>query len=259
VQIEQHNPADREHCVKVSNVSFAYGNEPVLEDISFEVKRGDYLGIIGPNGGGKTTLLKIILGLLKPQSGRVSVFGQDVYQLKGERAHIGYVPQRASQVDANFPATVREVVASGRTARVGLFRRFSREDNQAIDRALELAGMAKYRDTLINALSGGERQRAFIARALAGESQIIILDEPTVGVDVTAQEQFYAFLADLNHKYGLTVILVSHDIDVVNNEVHTLLCVNRKMICYGPAKDLLNQNYFEQLYGKKINFTFHGH
>jgi zinc transport system ATP-binding protein len=259
MQIEKHNPSDQAHCIKVENVSFAYGNELILEDINFEVLRGDYLGIIGPNGGGKTTLLKIMLGLLKPTTGRVKVFGQDVYRLKGERPHIGYVPQRSSQLDTNFPATVWEIVSSGRTARAGLFNALDKKDHEAIERALQITGMDKYRDTLINSLSGGERQRAFIARALAGEPQIIMLDEPTVGVDISSQEQFYTFLADLNHKYGLTVILVSHDIDVVNNEVHTLLCVNRKVICYGPAKDLMNENYFEKLYGKKINFTFHGH
>jgi zinc transport system ATP-binding protein len=260
MQIEQHNPADQQHCITVDNVSFGYKRgDPVLEDISFSINRGDYLGIIGPNGGGKTTLLKLMLGLLEPTQGKVSVFGQDVYRLKGERAHIGYVPQRSSQIDINFPATVSEIVASGRTARVGLFSRFGAADRAAIERALDITGMVKYRDTLINSLSGGERQRAFIARALAGEPQVLFLDEPTAGVDVASQEQFYGFLAELNHKHGLTIVLVSHDIDVVNNEVHTLLCVNRKVICFGPAKDLLNERYFEQLYGKQAKFTFHGH
>jgi zinc transport system ATP-binding protein len=259
MQIDKHDPKDQQHCIEVKGVSFAYGNELILEDISFTIPRGDYLGLIGPNGGGKTTLLKIILGLLKPATGSVKVFGQDVYQLKEERAHIGYVPQRSSQIDINFPATVQEIVTSGRTARLGIFGQLKQVDHEAIERALQITEMSKYRNTLINSLSGGQRQRVFIARALAGDPQVLILDEPTVGVDISSQEQFFAFLADLNHKYGLTIILVSHDIDIVTKEVHTLLALNKKVIIQGQAKDLLTQNYLEQLYGKSINFTFHGH
>ncbi len=259
MQLDEHPAKDREQCINVEHVSFWYGQESALDDVTFGVSRGDYLGIIGPNGGGKTTLLKIMLGLLKPASGSVKVFGQDIHRLKGERAHIGYVPQRASQVDVNFPATVEEIVSSGRTARVGLFHRLGAADHAAVDRAISIAGMERYRHTLINELSGGERQRAFIARALAGEPQVIILDEPSVGVDVSAQEQFFGFLATLNHEHGLTIVLVSHDIDVVTNEVHSLLALNRRVICHGPAKDLLKENYLKELYGGKVNFAFHGH
>lgn len=259
MQVTQHDPSAQEHCISVQNVSFRYDRDLVLEDVSFTVKRGDYVGIIGPNGGGKTTLLKIILGLLAPAQGTVRVFGSDVYRLKEERAHIGYVPQRLGAIDGAFPATVAELAATGRTARIGLFRRPTAEDRSAIDRALAIADMERWRNALVSELSGGTRQRAFIARALAGEPQVLILDEPTAGVDVPAQERFYAFLADLNHKHGLTIILVSHDIDVVSNEVHTLLCINRRVICQGPASELLTDEYLKQLYGSKIKFTFHGH
>lgn len=259
MQIDKHNPEDQKHCIQLNAVSFAYDNEAVLEDISFNISQGDYLGIIGPNGGGKTTLLKIILGLLKPTSGSVRVFGQDIYNLKSERAHIGYVPQRSSQIDTNFPATVGEIVASGRTARLGLFGSLQQEDKDAIARALEITEMAKHRNTLINSLSGGQRQRVFIARALAGDPQVLILDEPTVGVDIASQEQFFKFLADLHSKHGLTILLVSHDIDVVAKEVHTLLAINKKVVLSGPAEELVSKNYLEELYGKNINFTIHNH
>lgn len=259
MQIEKHDPKDQDNCIEISNVNFNYGKEPILEDVSFCIARGDYLGIIGPNGGGKTTLLKIILGLIKPDSGTVKVFGQDIYKLKKERAHIGYVPQRSSQIDTNFPATVYEIVESGRTALNGILGSLKQADKDAIENALKITEMGQYRNALINSLSGGQRQRVFIARALAGEPQILILDEPTVGVDIPSQEQFFKFLADLNHKYGLTIILVSHDIDVITKEVHSLLALNKKVIIQGKAKDLLTEDHLTKLYGTGINFTHHGH
>ncbi len=248
-----------ENLIELKNVNFSYGFNSVLEDVSFSVKVGDYIGIIGPNGGGKTTLLNIILGLLKPTSGQVVVFGKPVGQLKKERAQIGYVPQRLSQLDVNFPATVYEIVSSGRTALGNLFHQFTKHDKEEIEKAMEIAKISQFRDKLINSLSGGERQRVMIARALAGSPKVLILDEPTTGVDISSQEQFYQFLADLNHKHGLTIMFVSHDIDIIANEVHSLLLLNKKVISFGPAKDLINKDYLEQLYGNKINFTFHKH
>lgn len=259
MHIEQHNLANSDECISVDHLSYRYHNDLVLDDVTFKVRRGDYVGIIGPNGGGKTTLLKTMLGLLKPSTGSVTVFGRDVHALKEERGHIGYVPQRASQIDANFPASVEEIVASGRTARIGVFRKFSDDDRAAIDRALDISGMSRFRRRLISELSGGERQRAFIARAIAGDPQVLFLDEPSVGIDIASQEQFFSFVAALNHEHGLTIVLVSHDIDVVANEVHTLLALNRKVVCFGPAKDLLNENYIKDLYGSRVNFAFHGH
>ena len=259
MQLEQHSPDDQAHCIDLTDVSFSYGREDVLQHITFSIERGDYVGMIGPNGGGKTTLLKMILGLLRPTHGRVRVFGQDVYRLSYERAHIGYVPQRASQLDSTFPASVEEVVASGRTARLGIFHVARSNDQKAIARALDITGLTSYRQRLIGELSGGERQRVYIARALAGEPQVLILDEPTVGVDLTSQDQFFSFLSDLNKQHGLTILLVSHDIDSVRKEVKTLLCINRELICAGPAATLITHEYLERLYGKNIHLAAHGH
>lgn len=247
------------NLIELQNVSFGYNQNPVLEDVSFTVKQGDYIGIIGPNGGGKTTLLSIILGLLKPTLGKVLMFDKEASELHRERAQIGYVPQRLSQLDVNFPATVYEVVRSGRTAIKGMFKSFNKDDELEIEKAMTVADVAKFKNKLINNLSGGERQRVMIARALAGNPKVLILDEPTTGVDITAQEQFYHFLAELNHKYGLTILFVSHDIDIVANEVHSLLLLNRKVIAFGPAKDLINENYLKELYGGNTKFTFHKH
>ncbi len=246
-----------ENVIELKHVQFGYNSNSVLEDVSFSVKANDYIGVIGPNGGGKTTLLHIILGLIKPVSGDVFVFGKKIDQLKRERARIGYVPQRLSQLE--FPATVYEVVSSGRTALNGLLHSFSHVDREAVEQAMEVAKVLDCRDTLFNDLSGGQRQRVMIARALAGDPKILILDEPTTGVDVASQEKFYQFLAELNHARGLAIILVSHDIDIVANEVHTLLLLNKKVICFGPAKDLINKDYLDQLYGSKTRFTFHPH
>jgi len=254
----KNNPANKK-LIELKNVHFNYGTNTVLEDVSFSVNAGDYIGVIGPNGGGKTTLLLIMLGLLKPSSGHVLVFGKKIGELKRERSRIGYVPQRLSQLDANFPATVYEIIASGRTAGNGLFRLFSKSDKDAIERAMTIAKVGELRNKLIGDLSGGERQRVMIARSLAGDPKVLILDEPTTGVDIASQEQFYHFLGELNHKHGLTIVFVSHDIDIVANEVHSLLLLNRKIVSYGPAKDLINKHYLDDLYGGKIDFTFHPH
>jgi zinc transport system ATP-binding protein len=248
-----------EKLIELKDVNFYYGSNQVLENVSFSINAGDYVGVIGPNGGGKTTLLSIMLGLLKPSSGQVMVFGKKINNLKTERARIGYVPQRLSQLDANFPGTVYEVVSSGRTPLNGLFHKFSKTDKEAVEKAMEISEVGQFKNKLIGSLSGGERQRVMIARSLAGDPKIIILDEPTTGVDIAAQEQFYHFLAKLNHKHGLTIVFVSHDIDIVANEVHSLLLLNKKVICYGPAKDLIHKDFLEHLYGGKIDFTFHPH
>jgi len=246
-------------CIEVNHVTFKAEREVILDDVSFSVQAGDYVGIIGPNGGGKTTLLKIILGLIKPDTGQVKVFGQNIFELKEERAHIGFVPQRAAQDVTDFPASVEEIVASGRTARLPFFKGLSKSDYEAIDSAFTKVGIDKLRKRRIGDLSGGERQKVFIARALAGEPQILILDEPTVGVDITSQEQFYDFLAKLNHESGLTVMFVSHDIDIVAREVHKLLALNKNVIYFGEAKGALTSEYLEQIYGRKVKFAFHEH
>lgn len=247
-----------QNCIEVENINFSYNSIPVLENVSFAVKNGEYLGIIGPNGGGKTTLIKIILGLLKPNSGSVKIFGVDNKSFK-ERALIGYVPQRASQEITKFPATVEEIVRSGRTARVGMLKRFNQNDVAAVNKAMEVADITKHKTKLLSDLSGGERQRVFIARALAGEPKILILDEPSVGVDLTAQEKFYSFIEKLNRDYGLTIVFVSHDIDVVAHEVKCLLCLNKNLVCHGVPREFLKDEYLEKLYGKKVKFILHGH
>jgi zinc transport system ATP-binding protein len=247
-----------EPYIELNNVSFSYDHTPVLENLSFIIRKGEYLGIIGPNGGGKTTLIKVILGLLHPTQGSVMLFGKDWHDFK-DKHRIGYVPQRVTQTDREFPATVFEVVRTGRVARLGFFRRFTKKDINAVNRAMEISGIERYRNTLIGNLSGGERQRVFIARALASEPDVLILDEPTVGVDIGAQKKFYDFLADLNKKHHLTILFISHDVDAVSQETNTVLCLNKTMVCHGLPGDLLNEHVLESLYGKHSQIVTHNH
>lgn len=244
--------------ISLSRVNFAYDDHQVLEDLNFTVDEGDYLGIIGPNGSGKTTLLKIILGLLEPVSGEVAIFKTQPKKLKN-RWQIGYVPQRISQTDYQFPANVFETVKSGLVAQKGLLHFFNGLDEKIVDQAINQTKITKLRSRLISQLSGGERQRVFIARALVSQPKILILDEPTVGVDIASQEEFYTLLCDLNNKNKITIVLVSHDVDVIAREVKTVLFLNRKLIGYGKAKDLMKENYLEQLYGNQVKFITHHH
>lgn len=244
--------------IDVRDVCFSYNGNKVLENITFTVEAGEYLGIIGPNGGGKTTLFKIILGLLKPDSGEVFIYGKPQRKFD-EKYLIGYVPQRVALSELYFPANVEEIVKSGRTPRKGLFKLFNKEDNKAVERAMEVAGVAKHKNQLIGSLSGGERQRVFIARALAGEPKLLILDEPDVGVDLSTQEKFYTFIDELNKTLGLTVLLISHDIDVVAHQSKSVLCLNRRLVCHGSPKEFITEEYMHKLYGKQVRFIVHGH
>ncbi len=245
-------------AIAVNNVTFAYQNNVVLENITFQISDGDYVGIIGPNGGGKTTLLKILLGLLTPRSGTVKIFGHDLQQAK-EHYEIGYVPQKVLDGNFLFPATVQEVVESGRTSRQKLFSSMTSGDHEAIEKALDLTGVGKYRLKRIEDLSGGQRQLVFIARALAREPRILMLDEPTVGVDMRAQETFYDFLEELNARMNMTILMVSHDIDVMMAEAKQVLCVNRNLVCHVNAHDFDKESYVAQLYGGKAKPLFHSH
>lgn len=225
--------------MSVKNVSFRYNGTPILERITFDIQAGDYVGIVGPNGGGKTTLLKLMLGLLKPDSGEILLSG-DPIRSSEERARVGYVPQRSMGDDYFFPATVEEVVLSGRTAGRGIFSMRSKSDRAAVKRAMKTADIAHLAYRRVGTLSGGERQRVMIARALAGEPSLLMLDEPTSAVDAPSQEAFYGFLQKL-HDQGLTIVIVSHDMDIVTHEVDTVLCLNKHLLCHGPVEEVAHK------------------
>ncbi len=238
-------------AIEADHVSFSYGQQAVLDAVSFAIPEGSYVGIIGPNGGGKTTIIKIILGLLKPSSGSVSLFGKEPAEAR-LHGRVGYVPQRVAQADFSFPATVREIVRSGRVPKIGLGRAFGKEDEAAVQRAMDIAGVAHLAGRLIGTLSGGERQKAFIARSLASEPKLLVLDEPTTGVDVSAREQFYALLKKLNAEHKLTILLVSHDIEAITQEVSFVLALSQKLICHCSSHDFLTDETLKKLYGRDV-------
>jgi len=244
-------------AIEVRDLNFSINGTPVLKNISFAVDAGEYLGIIGPNGGGKTTLIKVMLGLIKPDTGSIRYFGHELDCYR-EKHLIGYVPQKASETESRFPATVEEVVKSGRTARLGLFKWFSADDRAAVKKAMEIADITKLAQKTIGRLSGGERQRTMIARALACEPKILFMDEPTVAIDVTSQEKFYDFVEMLNRDMNLTIVVVSHDIAAVAKKVGTVLCLNQEMVCHGKPAQFMKEEYMEKLYGKKVNLIEHG-
>ncbi|MGQ0548971.1 MAG: metal ABC transporter ATP-binding protein [Armatimonadota bacterium] len=249
--------ADRAPVAELEHVCFDYGAERVLDEVTLRVERGDFLGIIGPNGSGKTTLLRVLLGLAAPSGGHGRLFGTDVRAFR-DWHRIGYIPQKATAFESRFPASVFEIVQSGRCARAGLGRRFNARDREASLRALDTVGMTEYRDRLVGHLSAGQQQRVFIARALAGEPDLLVLDEPTVGVDLDAQEQFYGLLRRLN-RGGTTLMLVSHDIGVVAKEVSQLACLNRTLVFHGPPDDALASGALAQMYRAESLIVSHRH
>ncbi len=228
--------ADGVPAVELAGVSFAYRGGPrVLDEVSFTVERGAFLGIAGPNGGGKTTLLRLVLGLERPSTGSVRLFGAAPGARGGQR--IGYVSQRAQLASAT-PVTVREVVEAGRLAVRGPLGPLRAADRAAVARLVERVGLAGRADAPLRTLSGGMQQRAFIARALAAEPSLLALDEPTTGVDAESQESLAALLAELRRELGVTILYVSHEFGAVEHVVSRLLLVRGRIVFDGAPSEL---------------------
>lgn len=243
--------------VSLKDVCFGYGEEEVLCSVSLEINKGDFLGIIGPNGSGKSTLIKIMLGLLKPGSGEIKLFDTPISKFK-QFSKIGYVPQKATQLNLKVPMTVSELVSLGRVVQSKWGAKITDQDREHINKAVQSVGLEDKKDKLITELSGGQQQRAYIAKALASEPELLILDEPTTGVDVTTQDEFYKLLTELNKK-GITLIMVSHDIDVVVNEVNKLVCLNKKIVYQGSPNEFAQDEELEKLYGTSRRMIIHRH
>src|SRR5260221_7348564 len=241
-----------QNLIELQDVSFSYGEDEVIENVSLQVHKGDYLGIIGPNGGGKSTLLKLMLGIIKPSKGKVLLYGRDIASFK-DWSKIGYVSQQVTHIDPHFPMTVEEVVSMGRYPKLGLFRMLTKEDKGVVKEALCQVEMLQYKNRLIGDLSGGQQQRVFIARALAGQPEVIVLDEPTVGVDVATQKQFYSLMQKLNTELSLTLVLVSHELDIVAHEATEIAYINRELVYCGFPDKFLHSEYFEKLSGKVVH------
>jgi zinc transport system ATP-binding protein len=237
-------------ALELEHVWFAYRGEPALEDVSLRVETGDYLAILGPNGSGKTTLLQVILGLRQPQRGRVSVLGESPARA---RPRVGYVPQRAG-FDLDFPIRVIDVVLMGRLAARPPGRSFSAEDRERARRALEQVELAGAAGRPVGALSGGQLQRVLIARALALEPKLLLLDEPHAGLDERIERSVWDLLEELSER--MTIVLVSHDIGAISQRVRSVACLNRRLHAH-PTRELTAE-ILEATYGCPVELLAHG-
>jgi len=240
-----------EPAIELRDVWFSYGDVPVLEGVDLRVERGDYLALLGPNGGGKTTLLRIVLGLLRPARGSVRVFGAPPARARGR---VGYVPQRA-RFDPDFPIRVRDVVLMGRLRRGRMLRPLSTRDGEIAARALATVEVADLADRPVGALSGGQLQRVLIARALALEPELLLLDEPTASLDERIGTGIWELLAEISR--SLTVVLISHDIGAISRHVRGVACLNRRLHAH-PSRELTPE-ILEATYGCPVDLIAHGH
>jgi zinc transport system ATP-binding protein len=240
----------------MQDVTVSYRDHVVLRDISLELAAGRYLAVVGPNGAGKTTLLKTILGTVRPLSGTVRVFGKPPWKLGDDRRRIGYVPQ-VTTTDIHFPITVYQAVIMGRYGRVGLVRRPAQADRQAAHRAMARVRITDLSREPIGRLSGGQRQRVYVARALANEPDLLLLDEPTSGVDIATAESFYELLHRLNGE-GMAIIVVSHDIGVVARYADSIACVNMRLVAHGRPDEVMSGSVLTCMYGPEAAYLAHG-
>ena len=224
-------------AVELRGVDFAYEQgRPVLRDVDLTVPSGQLVAVAGPNGGGKTTLIRLVLGLERPSAGEVFLFGEPAHGFS-RRSTLGYLPQRA-QLGTDAPATVREVVAAGRLAAGGLLGPLRRRDRAIVEEAIERVGLADSAARPLNRLSGGQQQRAFIAKALAGEPSLLVLDEPTTGVDAESQEALAALLDRLQRELSVTVLYVSHEFGAIERYVERVVLVRGAVVFDGPPEEL---------------------
>ena len=223
--------------LEADGLAFAYGLEPVLDGVSLSVAPGEFVALVGPNGSGKSTLLRCLLGLLQPASGRVRLFGAAPGEL-AQRWRLGYVPQRAG-LARDLPATVEEVVSAGRLARSGWRRRFGAEDRREIEHAMSAVALLDHRHRRVSELSGGQQQRAFIAKALAGQPELLVLDEPVAGIDAESQHRFRDSLTHLVAEHAAAVLLVSHELGAVADDLDRVVVMRRGKVYFdGPPADL---------------------
>ncbi|MFW5808212.1 MAG: metal ABC transporter ATP-binding protein [Spirochaetota bacterium] len=240
----------KEHALLFDHLSFSYGRSPVLEDIHFSVEPQEFVGVIGPNGGGKTTLLRLILGQLAPQSGSVTVFGRRPVRARREA---GYMPQY-STVNSAMPLTVEETVAMGLFSEGDLFPRISRSKRKRVDEILSLVGLSDKAHCYFNELSGGQKQRTLLARAVVSSPRLLLLDEPTSSVDYRAEKDIYDYLKQLSG--SMSVVLVSHDISVVSTLVDKVVCLNRKAAVHS-VKDVTAEMLGRELYNTEVGVVRH--
>jgi zinc transport system ATP-binding protein len=243
-------------AIEIENLSLLLKGKEVLRNINLTLEEGLFLGIVGPNGGGKTTLVRAILGLLKPSFGSVKIFGQSPESRLAMNGFFGYLPQHLN-IDPNFPATALDIVLMGRYQKAGFLRWPGKKDREKALECLSIMGVETIRDSQYSQLSGGQQQRISIARALAGEPKILVLDEPSTGIDVVGQADFYHLLKGLQKKMDLTIVMVSHDIGTVTAYVDAISCLNIGLYYHGNPLGALNEEVLKSVYGKEVDLLVH--
>lgn len=241
-------PVKKEHqsVYDVRDLGFSYGETSVFDHVTFRVQSGEVLGIVGPNGGGKTTLLELLLGILRPAHGVILLNGRPLDRSFAE-AVIGYVPQRLQRIDPDFPATVQEVLSAS----------LPNYDEMRIAEVLASLGITHLRNRLFGQLSGGERQRVLIAAALVRKPSVLLLDEPTSAIDDLAKNTFSQLIKQLKEQ-GIAIIIVTHDLDLVADDADTLLCVNRRIVCHGETRHILKTTDLAAAFGRSAHTHNHG-
>jgi zinc transport system ATP-binding protein len=243
-------------AIEISNLNVNLDGNGVLKNINLSLDEGRFLGIVGPNGGGKTTLLRVILGLIKPVSGEIYVFGRHPEEVLKTGSIFGYLPQMIT-VKPDFPIRVIDVVMMGRYSKVGILRWPGKEDRRKAIEYLSIMGMEDLKNSPFGHLSGGQQQRASIARALAGEPKILVLDEPNTSIDVIGQGDFYHLLNGLQKRFNITIVMASHDIGTIPAYVDEIACLNNTFHYHGNPLGALNEKVLTELYGKNVDVLQH--
>ena len=237
-----------EQSIEVHDLTVVYDRKPALWDIDFQLPKGKLIGVIGPNGSGKSTLIKAIMGIVDKSSGWVKVFGEDIEDV---RHKVSYVPQRES-VDWDFPTNVFDVVLMGRFGRKSLWRRTSKEDKQIVEQSLKKVGMWEFKNRQIAQLSGGQQQRVFMARALAEQAEVYLMDEPFAGVDAATENSIFKVFEEVRDS-GKTMMVIHHDLQSAAKYFDWIVLLNTRLIAYGPIEEVFTKEHMEEAYGGQLS------
>ncbi len=238
-------------AIEINDLNFSFESLPILENINMRIEQGDFAGLVGPNGGGKTTLLKLILGLYKAQSGKITIFGKPVKQ---QRQLIGYVPQYAN-FNSDFPISVEDTVLQGRLGVSRCFGRYCRQDKKIAQKVMQETEIINLAQRSIQSLSGGQMQRVLVARALAAEPEIMLLDEPTANIDQRAEKDIFDLFKGINQR--MTILIISHDIGFVSDYINKVFCLNKTLVCHDASP--VTSDTIHTLYGGHVSEIHHHH
>ena len=247
-----------DNIITAKNLSYSYEDKEIFSEVNLEIDSGDFAALIGPNGSGKSTLLKLILGILSYRQGEIKLLG-DLVEKFNSWDKIGYIPQDIREFNHSFPATVKEIIAANLYQEMGWIKILTKDLEKKIDKALKKVDMIEFKDRLIGQLSGGQQQRVFIARTLVTEPEIIFLDEPLAGVDASAEEDFYNLLAELNNQLGITIVMISHNVNVVSNKANKIICFGDKKIYSHQAENFDYDRYIKEIKNDKAIILPHSH